>query len=152
MKCQHCHQNDASVDMQITINGESSRLKLCHDCARALQQQYMGSFESAMSGLMAPMSRRLGSFFGENPGFPFAGFFGGQPERAPARLSGASAPRRGEPQVDDGLRRRREIGALKAQLARAVETENFEEAIRLRDALRAAESADKSESAKGETA
>lgn len=114
MLCQNCNQNEASFSFHIDINGQTQTLHLCSDCAAKLQQQYLGSIRRTM--------------------WPAAGVFSGF---APAAgLQAGTHRQRPVPgKVDDRLRQRRELGALKARLETAVKNENYEEAARLRDQI-----------------
>ena len=43
MKCERCHEQEASVFLEQTINGESKSMHLCEDCATVVKKE--GLFE-----------------------------------------------------------------------------------------------------------
>ena len=122
MKCQNCGKNEATFYYRSSINGRVMESHLCPQCAQKL-------------GLMQNMRQPLMSSFWDDDDFftrpfrmlePLLGGFG-------SRLL-TEFP---EPvDVTQQARRRRQRNALETQLRHAVETENFEEAARLRDQLR----------------
>lgn len=144
MKCQNCGKNEATFYYKSNINGRVMESHLCPECARQL-------------GLVQDMRRPMMSSFWDDDDFftrpfrmlePLLGGFGSRlltefPEPVDvtqeARRTAAEEPREDNLVQGDErekLSRRRQRNALETQLRHAVETENFEEAARLRDQLR----------------
>lgn len=155
MKCSKCGNNEAVFFYSTDINGEKSEGCLCADCARseALTDMGFGSFGGFFSDFLAPeraLLRSFGSF-----GAPMRGimapsavdsmadaFFsvitpGEETKRAAVPCGEAES--RIPADAGEDIRRRRELGALREQLAAAVEAEDYEKAIGLRDKLKAME-------------
>lgn len=138
MKCQHCEKNEATFYMKRTVNGRSMEAHLCHRCAEEL-------------GCAAALPRVSRSFFRD----PFAllreDWFGGLTSGlltefpAPGNTLDEARETVQRKETDNllgeeerctyDLQRRR--NALQYQLQSAVAAENYEEAARLRDELRA---------------
>ena len=143
MKCQNCGKNEATFYYKSNINGRVMESHLCPECARQL-------------GLVQDMRRPMMSSLWDDDDFfarpfrmlePLLGGFGSRlltefPE--PVDVTQEARRTAAEPQDDslvqgderEQLSRRRQRNALETQLRHAVETENFEEAARLRDQLR----------------
>ena len=143
MKCQNCGKNEATFYYKSNINGRVMESHLCPECARQL-------------GLVQDMRRPMMSSFWDDDDFftrpfrmlePLLGGFGNRlltefPE--PVDVTQQARRAAEEPREDnlvqgderEQLSRRRQRNALETQLRHAVETENFEEAARLRDQLR----------------
>ena len=127
MKCQNCGKNEATFYYRSSINGRVMESHLCPECARQL-------------GLVQDMRRPMMSSFWDDDDF-FT-----RPFRMLEPLLGGFGSRRAaeEPREDnlvqgderEKLSRQRQRNALETQLRHAVETENFEEAAKLRDQLR----------------
>lgn len=142
MKCQNCGKNEATFYYRSSINGRVMEGHLCPQCAQKL-------------GLMQNMRQPLMDSLWDDDFFtrpfrmlePLLGGFGSRlltefPE--PVDVTQEARRTAAEPQDDslvqgderEQLSRRRQRNALETQLRHAVETENFEEAARLRDQLR----------------
>ena len=139
MKCQNCGRNEATYYYKSSINGRVTETHLCVDCARKLgyvQRMQPDSF--------------FGDDFFSHPFRLFEPLLGGFGNRLltefpePVDVTQEARRTAAEPQDDslvqgderEQLSRRRQRNALESQLRHAVETENFEEAARLRDQLR----------------
>lgn len=139
MKCQNCGRNEATYYYKSSINGRVTETHLCADCARKLgyvQRMQPDSF--------------FGDDFFSHPFRLFEPLLGGFGNRLltefpePVDVTQEARRTAAEPQDDslvqgderEQLSRRRQRNALETQLRHAVETENFEEAARLRDQLR----------------
>jgi protein arginine kinase activator len=157
--CERCGERPASVHLTQIINGQKSELNLCEQCAAAVgpfpggPQWHVGH----LLGTLLPPAReaRTGpaptgprcSRCGWTPDlFQGTGRFGCdecyqafQPylEDMVRRIHG-SAEHRGKipARQGGGLRRRHQLTALRAELSRAIQTEAFEEAARIRDEIR----------------
>ncbi|MBQ2062648.1 MAG: UvrB/UvrC motif-containing protein [Oscillospiraceae bacterium] len=141
MKCQHCGMNDATFYYRSNVNGRVTEQRLCADCARRL------GYEQAV-----PAMDLFGDDFFTRPFRMFEPLLGGLgtrmltefPEPADVRREARAAvaePEQAEPGLVDEaeqerLQRERQRNALQAQMKTAIETENFEEAARLRDELK----------------
>ena len=142
MKCQNCGKNEATFYYKSNINGRVMESHLCPQCARQL-------------GLVQDMRRPMISSFWDDDDFftrpfpllePLLGGFGSRLSEFPHPVDGPQEARRAaeEPREDnlvqgderEKLSRQRQRNALETQLRHAVETENFEEAAKLRDQLR----------------
>ena len=139
MKCQHCGMNDATFYYRSNVNGRVTEQHLCADCASRL------GYQQAM-----PTMDLFDDDFFTRPFRMFEPLLGGlgtrlltefpEPVEAEARAA-VTEPERTEPGLVDGaeqerLQRQRQRNALEAQMKTAIETENFEEAARLRDELK----------------
>ena len=140
MKCQNCGKNEATFYYKSNINGRVMESHLCPECARQL-------------GLVQDMRRPMMSSFWDDDDFftrpfrmlePLLGGFGSRlltefPEPVDVTRRAAEEPREDNLVQGDErekLSRQRQRNALETQLRHAVETENFEEAAKLRDQLR----------------
>ena len=160
MKCQNCGKNEATFYYKSNINGRVMESHLCPECARQLglvqdmRRPMMSSFWDDDDFFTRPF-RMLE---------PLLGGFGSRlltefPEpvdvtQQAATISAGTVLLRAiirrarraaeEPREDnlvqgderEKLSRQRQRNALETQLRHAVETENFEEAAKLRDQLR----------------
>ena len=142
MKCEHCGKNEATFFYKSSVNGHVPQVHLCQDCARAM------GYTSSLRRSMRPMS-----LFGDDDFFsrpfsmlePFLEGFGtrmltefpepGRPEAVEVQVPEESAGLVDKAQ-QDSLRSQRQRNALEQQLKTAVESENYEEAARIRDQLR----------------
>ncbi|MBE6990425.1 MAG: hypothetical protein E7426_06745 [Ruminococcaceae bacterium] len=141
MKCQHCGKNDATFYYRSNVNGHVTEQHLCADCAREL-----GYSES-----LRPAGLFDDDFF-TRPFRMFEPLFGGLGARLLTEFpepvdvteqarTAVAEPRKTDTGLVDGteqeaLQRQRRRNALQAQMKAAVESENFEEAARLRDELK----------------
>ena len=147
MKCQNCGKNEATFYYKSNINGRVMESHLCPQCARQL-------------GLVQDMRRPMMSSFWDDDDFftrpfrmlePLLGGFGSrlltefpEPVDVTQQARRAAEEPRGDNLEDnlvqgderEKLSRQRQRNALETQLRHAVETENFEEAAKLRDQLR----------------
>lgn len=64
MLCQQCHQNEATMHVHQHINGQTTEMHLCQDCA---QKNGLGMMSHAFSG-MSFLNGGLGSFFDQQAG------------------------------------------------------------------------------------
>lgn len=140
MKCQHCGKNEATFYYRSNVNGRVTEQHLCADCAREL-----GYTES-----LRPASLFDDDFF-TRPFRLFEPLFGGlgarmltefpAPAEEAATATAVAEPTQQGGELVDGaereaLQRQRQRNALQAQMRAAIESENFEEAARLRDELK----------------
>lgn len=137
MRCEHCGRNEATFFYKSSVNGRVTQVHLCQDCARRM------GYTDSLRRSMQPMSLFGDGFFGSAFSLlePFMDGFG---TRMLTEFPEPGEPRQTEEKsglVDkaqqDALRSERRRNALQEQLKSAVESENYEEAARLRDELRA---------------
>ena len=141
MKCQNCGRNDATFFYRSNVNGRVTEQHLCADCARRLGYQqampamdlFDDDFFTRPFRLFEPLLGGLGTRLLTE--FP-------EPADVTCEARAAAAePEKAEPGLVDGaeqerLQRERQRNALQTQMKTAIETENFEEAARLRDELK----------------
>lgn len=161
MLCQECKRRPATVHLTKVMGDEIEQMHLCAECAREKGEvQFFADPATLMQNLLA-------NFVGMQPpeieqvaacptcGFQFAGFrasgrlgcpscyahFRSQLEPILRRLHGTT-DHRGKLPVRRGgqYRRSRQVAQLQEHLQRLVAREEFEEAARIRDQLRALES------------
>lgn len=151
MKCEKCNKNEATFHYSENINGRRSERHLCADCAR--EEGFGGELEygpgDLFGGMLSEMfseffapARSLMSAFGSF-GAPEGAIMGPQTEESgygEAEPEIRETSERSIP-IDAGedVKARREIEALRAQLDEAVQAEDFEKAIELRDRIRGLE-------------
>lgn len=143
MRCEHCGRNEATFHYQRTVNGQTEEAHLCPACAAELGYDagFGGGFESMFDDTFGSVFSLLPSMFGN-----FSGLFDGPQLTPAARRTLQLVPAPDEPHyeteslLDDAegaaLRQEREHNALEVQLQRAIASENYEEAARLRDELK----------------
>lgn len=161
MKCTNCGKNNAVNHYRYEVNGKVTEAHLCADCARELQPErefaarsremfgdmFSDSFFGESLFDRRPMGGLLESFFGRDPFESFLSPFTmlGAPRieiRFPEAEKNAADGVKEDTnaQVDPELSKKRRINALREQMKKAAEEENYEEAAKLRDELRKAES------------
>lgn len=140
MKCEHCGMNEATFYCRSSVNGKVTEVHLCPDCAEKLG--YTERFERQLHPASMFGDSLFGDSFFSRPFSLFEPLLGGLGSRM---LTEFPSPVEEKPQAPEGLlnaeeqqemQKTRERNALEAQLKAAVEREDFEEAIRLRDALK----------------
>ena len=147
MKCEKCGK-EANFFYSSTVNGNHEEHCYCADCAKeagfenAFRFEPMEMFDGFFNDFFAPV--RVPSLFDG-----FSGMFGRMMAPALPRFI-LSAPQQARPETapmseaetkvpadaGEDVKARREREALKAELEEAVQTENFERAIELRDQLK----------------
>lgn len=143
MICRDCNSQPATVHLTRIVNGQKMELHLCIACANRRQIQV---FPLPPIPAMPPSGNELrkcdscGYTWGE---FLASGFLGCTKcyESFQDLLTGVIAKNQGNvrhqgkvPQNADGaLKVRRSIGALRNELEKAIQQENFEKAARIRD-------------------
>ena len=138
MKCQHCGKNEATIYYKSTVNGRTTEAHVCPACAGEL------GYDRALHDL----ERRSRRMFRDPFSLLSDPFFDGFASRlltefpAPGNtLEEAKTERKDEGILSDAERRsfdlQRQRNALQHQLHDAIAAENYEEAARLRDVIRA---------------
>ena len=136
MKCEHCGRNEATFFYKSSVNGRVTQVHLCQDCARRM------GYTDSLRRSMQPMSLFGDGFFGSAFSLlePFMDGFGTRmltefPEPGEPRQTEEKSGLVDKAQQEE-LRSQRRRNAQQEQLKAAVESENYEEAARLRDELR----------------
>ena len=129
MKCQNCGKNEVNFRYSSNISGCVTETHLCSECA-------------ARSGYDSGRIFNAGSFFG---GFmPMFGFnaFEARPQVGILQQNVPVTPvvTVQEPDIDNDMKARRELNALREQMRAAAEAEDFEKAAELRDKIKQMES------------
>ncbi|MFS8639413.1 MAG: UvrB/UvrC motif-containing protein [Symbiobacteriaceae bacterium] len=166
MRCERCGQREATVHQTVVTNGQKQESHLCVECAREVGafpdfsfptlsvQQLLSSFRgqtlpgagSSPALKPEPTCRHCGMTYSQ---FAQSGMLGCprcyqelEQQLMPLikRIQGTTTHSGKVPKRTGGLaRKRRDLKLLKAQLQRAVESERYEEAAKLRDQIRALE-------------
>ena len=159
MKCEKCGKNEATCFYSSNINGKVTEKHLCSQCAAEENMDFFPDFEKQMSQMSRAFENTMQSMFAP------MGFF--QPMFAPTFGGGIFTPTRLMPMInilvdgsktenteaeevrdeecrseiepDPQLEQRRRINELREQMNAAAQREDFEEAARLRDEIRAME-------------
>ena len=134
MKCGKCGQNEANYYYRETINGRTRELRLCEDCAKeeGLQSRLERGFDF-------PRSFGFTDSFFEDFFAPFESFFApvtalrGRSEKEQIGEKKETRP------CNEEMQQRRQRNMLKQQLQEAVDREDYETAITLRDKLKGME-------------
>ena len=140
MKCQHCGKNEATFYYRSTVNGRTNEARLCQHCAeelgyaRALQS--MGQRSRRM--FRDPFALWSDDFFDSFASHLLTEFPAPGNTLDEAKETAAGEERGILPEEESrSFDLQRQRNALQHQLRQAVEAENYEEAARLRDAIRA---------------
>ena len=151
MLCEECGERQAEVVRTTVINGESTSRHLCRECLKKYQT---GDLQSVLAAVLSAMAEkkqvpeitcpRCGETYAE---FQKTGMLGCaecyaafRRELTPliTRVQGRTQHAGRRPPVsEEEQARQTRMEALRAQMEAAVAEENFEEAARLRDELRA---------------
>lgn len=146
MKCEHCGKNEVTFLYRSSVNGRVAEKRLCAECAEKLgytqklaahSQRMMRSFEDFFTPFPSLLGRGMRML--EDP---FDDFFADMPALgAPAEQKQESKPQdtllNGEEQ--DRISKTRRLNALRLEMQKAVQEENFERAAELRDQIRSME-------------
>ncbi len=145
MKCEKCNGKEATFFYSCSINGQKTERRLCADCAKeeglyeAFDFSPAAMFDDAFENFFEPFGSLLPSFgsarsaFGRIMAPAFPRLRVRMPELRPAADTAESSV---PADMGEEVRLEREREALRAQLASAVEREDFEKAIELRDKLK----------------
>ena len=139
MKCERCGRKEATFYYQSNINGRVTQVHLCPDCAAELgyADRLYQSFRPSRRSFFDPFSL-LEDF----------GMLSNRMTEFPAPLEEAAQAAAGIEDAPDApaglvgrdeqvrLQKERQRNALQAQLQAAIDSENYEEAARLRDELK----------------
>lgn len=139
MKCERCGRKEATFYYQSNINGRVTQVHLCPDCAAELgyADRLYQSFRPSRRSFFDPFSL-LEDF----------GMLSNRMTEFPAPLEEAARAAAGIEEAPDApaglvgrdeqvrLQKERQRNALQTQLQAAIDSENYEEAARLRDELK----------------
>lgn len=165
MKCENCHNNEATFFYQETVNGKTRALHLCAECAAKLQNGgeplLHFPFHSLQSDLLdnlfgfteAPVDKEsktacpdCGAVWADllktgKAVCPRCYQTFGEALQPTLRSLHGNVTHTGRAPADRrALRERKDrLATLRSQLAEAISTENFEDAARIRDEIRALE-------------
>ena len=152
MKCDNCGKNEVTFVYQSNVNGNVTERHLCADCAEKLgysqklaahSQRMMrgffggGLFEDFFSPYPSLLSRGMrmledpfDDFFADMPAL---GAPAQQPQQPPAKDTLLEQEEQSE------LSKTRQLNALRLEMQRAIQEENFERAAELRDQIHSLE-------------
>lgn len=146
MKCEHCGKNEVTFLYRSSVNGRVTEKHLCAGCAEKLgytqklaahSQRMMRSFEDFFTPFPSLLGRGMRML--EDP---FDDFFADMPALgAPAE---PEAPQKSQDTLlngeeQDRISKTRRLNALRLEMQKAVQEENFERAAELRDQIRSME-------------
>lgn len=152
MKCEHCGKNEVTFLYRSSVNGSVTEKHLCAECAEKLgyTQKLAAHSQKMMQSLFD--GRLLEDFFTPFPSLlgrgmrmledPFDDFFADMPALgAPAE---PEAPQKSQDTLlngeeQDRISKTRRLNALRLEMQKAVQEENFERAAELRDQIRGME-------------
>jgi protein arginine kinase activator len=138
MMCQHCGKNEATFYYKSTVNGRATQAHLCHTCAcelgyaDALRPERYGFFSDPFALLRDEWFGGIASRLLTE--FPAPGNTLAEAKETVQRKETDNLLGEEESRVCDLQRQR---NALEYRLHLAVDAEDYEEAARLRDELRA---------------
>ncbi|MCL2203213.1 MAG: UvrB/UvrC motif-containing protein [Defluviitaleaceae bacterium] len=158
MLCQKCKKNPATVHMQQFIGGNKTEMHLCQECS-AIKMDMPISFEHIFKGFLTSLQSMTANRPTQTPSTPcgrcgmtYEQFkssgklgceacypaFAKEIEALFKNVQGSTRHEGKFPQrMGVDMRVRREADTLRIQLKEAVDAENYEDAARLRDILRA---------------
>jgi protein arginine kinase activator len=153
MNCEHCGKEEVNFRFTSNINGSITEKNLCADCAvklgyadRDMMRPEM-SFEAIFSELFGvwPNRRMFGGYGMVMPTIIIPTFGMIVPREAGAAQADGEAqaekqpavvPGGLRPEIDEEMKRRREINVLREQMRAAAAAEDYEKAAALRDSIR----------------
>lgn len=142
MKCDKCKTKDANFHSITNINGKVSEKHLCSDCAKQ-DKDFETNRESILNDFISDFKTSL-SFFSPITSLGFDNFFEDSFFNvSPIKINKEDNKVLEEKQKELGREKQRqiEINKLDLQLKKAVVEERYEDAIVLRDKIKALKSA-----------
>ncbi len=159
MKCEVCKKNDAQFYYKETINGKTTEKHLCAECAH--KQGLDEIFDKQMNSMFTSFGRMMDSFllpdvdffgFGRLPfiGEMFEPLLGLEDHKSKTeeehekkseekREEAFPLEAEAEERAEEAIEQRRHLNTLRRKMYEAVEKEDFEQAIELRDQIHAIE-------------
>ena len=153
MKCENCGKNEVTFVYQSNINGQVTEKHLCSECAEKLgYTQRLAAYSQRMTrnllggglfddfftpvpSLLSRMNRMLED--------PFDDFFADMPALGAPAEAKQEAPKAQEALLEqeeqNEISRKRQLNALRMEMQKAVQEENFERAAELRDQIHSLE-------------
>ena len=153
MKCENCGKNEVTFVYQSNVNGQITEKHLCGECAeklgytqrlaarsRSLMQNFFdGSlfddfftpFPSLLGGLNRMLESPFDDFFADMPALGAPAEAKQEPQKAQDTLL--------EQEEQNEISKTRQLNALRMEMRKAVQEENFERAAELRDQIHALE-------------
>lgn len=141
MKCDNCKKNDANFHSITNINGKVSEKHLCSDCAK-LDNEFKNKQENFLNDFMSDFKTSL-SFFSPMSSLAFNDFFeddffNSYPIKTTRKDNKEIEEKQKE--IDKTKQKQLELNKLDLQLKKAVVEERYEDAIVLRDKIKALKS------------
>ena len=160
MKCEHCHNNEATFFYEETINGESRSMQLCAECAAKMKKDgtafgsgafpFSGDLLSGLFGLSAPSRKESGKtcpgcgatwkhlLEGGKASCPQCYATFGEELKPTLRSLHGNVTHVGRAPADRRAKKEKldRLTALTRSLADAIREEKFEDAAKLRDEIR----------------
>lgn len=153
MKCENCGKNEVTFVYQSNVNGQVTEKRLCAECAEKLgyTQRLAAQGQRMMRGLFG--SGLFEDFFTPVPSLlgglnrlledPFDDFFADMPALGAPAEAKQEAPKAQEALLEqeeqNEISRKRQLNALRMEMQKAVQEENFERAAELRDQIHSLE-------------
>ena len=154
MKCENCGREEVCFHYTSNINGNITEKHLCADCADKLgyasdsPKESEQSFEEIFADLfgMRPNRRMLSGYSMFQPTFLIPTLFVTDDSNVASTDIKPVEKERADVkvEVDEEMKKRREINVLREQMRQAVETEAFEKAAELRDTIKKLENGENS--------
>ena len=154
MKCENCGKNEVTFVYQSNVNGRVTEKHLCADCAEKLgytqklaahsQRMMRGIFGGGLfEDFFTPYPSLLGRM-GRMLEDPFDDFFADMPALGAPAGKEQEAPQKSQDTLlkqeeQEEISKARQINALRMEMQRAVQEENFERAAELRDQIHSME-------------
>lgn len=153
MKCENCGKNEVTFVYQSNVNGQVTEKHLCAECAERLgyTQRLAAQSQRMMQGLFG--GGLFDDFFTPVPSLlsrmnrmledPFDDFFADMPALGAPAEAKQEAPKAQETLLEqeeqNEISRKRQLNALRMEMQKAVQEENFERAAELRDQIHSLE-------------
>ncbi|MCL2401924.1 MAG: UvrB/UvrC motif-containing protein [Oscillospiraceae bacterium] len=138
MKCQHCGKNEVTFHYSSNINGAVTETRLCAECARQsgidMGQMFTGAHMD--DGFFPGVSGWRGGFASAF-GFLAPRQFAERPQMGILNEAGKISEEIEKTQaIDEEMKKRREINAIREAMRVAAENDDFEKAAQLRDKIK----------------
>nr|WP_325231155.1 UvrB/UvrC motif-containing protein [uncultured Oscillibacter sp.] len=153
MKCENCGKNEVTFVYQSNVNGQVTEKHLCAECAEKLgyTQRLAAQSQRMMRGLFG--GGLFDDFFTPVPSLlsrmnrmledPFDDFFADMPALGAPAEAKPEAPKAQETLLEqeeqNEISKKRQLNALRMEMQKAVQEENFERAAELRDQIHSLE-------------
>ena len=153
MKCENCGKNEVTFVYQSSVNGNVTEKHLCAECAEKLgyTQRLAAQSQRMMRGLFG--GGLFDDFFTPVPSLlgglnrmledPFDDFFADMPALGAPAEAKPEAPKAQETLLEqeeqNEISKKRQLNALRMEMQKAVQEENFERAAELRDQIHSLE-------------